>query len=183
VFGFGTSPSFDNLISGNQFQGASVIGLTGSTVTLVNGDHWAAGTTSPPYAVQPSTALTPSLILGRRTVLTPLDYAALADIGWQVPAKLFGLHGDNNLDGQVDGRDFLLWQRGFAMTGTNVPGDANGDERVDDYDLWLWQQNHGKQLAANAAVANIQVPEPSVCVIALCSMMLAVAGRWRFVIV
>ena len=183
VFGFGTAASFDNLISSNQFQGVKVIGLTGSSAPLTaDNNHWLAGTTSPPYADEPPSALTASLTLGRRTPLTPLDYAMFADVGWQVPAKLFGLHGDNNLDGQVDGRDFLLWQRGFAKTGTNVPGDANGDERVDDYDLWLWQQNHGKQLAASAAIANIQVPEPPVCVMALCSMTLAIAGRRRFVI-
>jgi len=168
VFGFGSAASFDNLITSNQFQGVTVIGLTGSSAPLTaDNNHWLAGTTSPPYADEPPSALTAALTLGRRTPLTPLDYAMFADVGWQVPAKLFGLHGDNNLDGQVDGRDFLLWQRGFAMTGTSVPGDANGDERVDDYDLWLWQQNHGKQLASSAIISNTQVPEPPVCVIAL----------------
>ncbi len=184
VFGFGTAPSFDNQISGNQFQGATVVGLNGAPVALTtDNNHWSVGTTSPPYADEPASALTASLTLGRRTPLTPLDYAMFADVGWDVPLQLLGVHGDNNLDGKVDGRDFLLWQRGFETTGNNLDGDANEDNKVDDYDLWLWQQNHGKQLAAGLTVANIQVPEPSVCVMVLCAMTLAAAGRPRFVIV
>ena len=66
VFGFGSAPSFDNLISANQFQGVTAIGLTGSAVALAaDNNHWAEGTTSPPYANQPPPALTAALLLGR----------------------------------------------------------------------------------------------------------------------
>jgi hypothetical protein len=183
VFGFGTAPSFDNLISNNQFQGVTVIGLTGSSAPLTaDNNHWLAGTTSPPYADEPSSALTAALALGRRTLLTPLDYAMFADVGWDVSSKLLGVHGDNDLNEQVDGRDFLLWQRTFGATGINIAGDANGDERVDEYDLWLWQQNHGMRVAASLVVANIQVPEPSVLVMVVCSVFIAIGRRQRSVI-
>ncbi|MDZ4657610.1 MAG: hypothetical protein SH868_08530 [Bythopirellula sp.] len=153
VFGFGTAASFDNLITANQFQGAAVVGLMGSAAALATGnDHWASGTTSPPYADEPAAALTASLILGRRTALTPLDYAAIKDVGWQVPNKLLGLHGDMNGDGDVDGRDFLAWQRG--------KGDADGNLISNQFDLWLWQQNHGRQFALQTLADSIQVPEP-----------------------
>jgi hypothetical protein len=172
VFGFGTASSFDNLITNNQFQGATVIGLTGSTVALAaDNNHWEIGTTSPPYADESASALTAALLLGRRTPFTPLDYAALADTGWEVPAKLLGLHGDANQDGNVDGRDFLAWQRGYDAAGVSV-GDMTGDLIVDEFDLWLWRNNYGAQLAAEPQVAlrgiaaNIQVPEP--CGLALC---------------
>ena len=160
VFGFGTAPSFDNLVSGDQFQGANTINLTGSTVSLgPNEDHWASGTTSPPYADPPISALAAPLVLGRRRVLTPLDYAALADIGWEVPDKLLGLHGDIDADGDIDGRDFLIWQRSVGTSGVGLLADADGSQMVDEYDLWLWQSNYGRQVAGNQPLA--AVPEPA----------------------
>ncbi len=185
VFGFGTAPSFDNLIVSNQFQGAAVIGLTGSSATLAaDNNHWAFGTTSPPYVDEPASALTAALLLGRRTPLTPLDYAAFADIGWVVPGKLLGLHGDTDGDGDVDGQDFLAWQRSFGATGVSA-GDMNGDSIVDDFDLWLWRNNQGargaagSQVALHGMTASIQVPEPGTWV--LCSLaVLLSAARSQF---
>lgn len=160
AFGFGTAASFDNLNSSGQFQGAASVNLTGSTVALAtDGDHWATGTTSPPYDVPPLSALTPSLVLGRRRLLTPLDYAALADLGWEVPTKLIGLHGDIDADGDVDGRDFLSWQRTVGNTGVGLLGDADGSLEVNDYDLWLWQTSFGSQIAL--AEPFFAVPEPT----------------------
>lgn len=46
----------------------------------------------------------------------------------------------------VDGRDFILWQRGFGMSGQDINngnGDADGDMDVDADDLAVWQQNYG----------------------------------------
>ncbi|WP_146451047.1 hypothetical protein [Bythopirellula polymerisocia] len=159
AFGFGTAPSFDNLNSSGQFQGAATIQLAQSTVSLAaDGNHWASGTTSPPYADPPLSALTASLVLGRRRVLTPLDYAALADLGWQVPDKLLGLLGDIDDDGNIDGRDFLRWQRSVGNTGVGLLEDADGSLEVDDYDLWLWQTNYGRKTTSNSSFA--AVPEP-----------------------
>ncbi len=52
---------------------------------------------------------------------------------------------DLDSDGDVDGADFLAWQRGFGKTsGASVAdGDTNGDEAVNDLDLSVWQQNYG----------------------------------------
>lgn len=162
VFGFGTAPSFDNLIQNHQFLGAHVIALNGGAAQLALDDnHWAVGTTSGPYAVQRPSALTAALLQGQRTPLTPIDYAALADLGWQVPSRLLGLHGDANQDGRVDGRDFLLWQQGFGSNGSLI-ADMNGDWLVDDFDLWMWRNNYGVTIAPGAMAASIQVPEPSV---------------------
>lgn len=56
-----------------------------------------------------------------------------------------GQEGDFNGDGEVDGRDFLVWQRG----GSSDPLSAG--------DLALWQANYGAAELATVAV----VPEPS----------------------
>jgi hypothetical protein len=51
---------------------------------------------------------------------------------------------DFNADGQVDGHDFLAWQRGVgAASATSEHGDANGDGAVDGDDLAVWQEQFG----------------------------------------
>ena len=47
-------------------------------------------------------------------------------------------------DGDVDGRDFLAWQRGFAKpAATPADGDADNDDDVDGADLVVWQDQYG----------------------------------------
>lgn len=73
--------------------------------------------------------------------------------------------GDFDRDGDVDGRDFLLWQQTFGATaspaGTGADRDFSGT--VDEGDLALWQASYGVAiLNANLAV----VPEPaSLCLL------------------
>jgi hypothetical protein len=52
--------------------------------------------------------------------------------------------GDANLDGVVDGVDFLAWQSGYGnnTTGTWAIGDFNGDRKVDGVDFLIWQSNY-----------------------------------------
>jgi hypothetical protein len=79
-------------------------------------------------------------------------------------------------DGDVDGRDFLIWQRGFGLTGqeNNSLGDANGDGDVDPLDLAVWQAQYGQptELAASQAA----VPEPT-CIGLLATFCLATCFR------
>ena len=51
--------------------------------------------------------------------------------------------------GNVDGQDFLIWQRGYGDTGTKLPseGDATDDMNVNGADLSIWQSNYGAQRA------------------------------------
>jgi GH35 family endo-1,4-beta-xylanase len=70
---------------------------------------------------------------------------------------------DFDLDGDVDGRDFLAWQRGFGSADpTFGDGDANYDGSVDAADLIVWQTNYGN----GSLSATVAVPEPS-CVVLL----------------
>lgn len=52
---------------------------------------------------------------------------------------------DFDKDGDVDGRDFLSWQRGFGIPGgaTRGDGDADQDGDVDQQDLTIWQDTYG----------------------------------------
>lgn len=76
-------------------------------------------------------------------------------------SEAVGLPGDFNNDGTVDGRDFLVWQRGGSPSALS-PGDLSD-----------WQANYGGggRLAAVAAV-----PEPTGLVL-LCVAALPLLGR------
>ena len=51
---------------------------------------------------------------------------------------------DFDSDGDVDGADFLAWQRGFGTPGANKPdGDADNDNDVDAIDLVVWADQYG----------------------------------------
>jgi hypothetical protein len=77
------------------------------------------------------------------------------------------LAGDFDHDGDVDGRDFLLWQRG----GSPIPKSAS--------DLADWQANYG----TGTLVADIQaspitaVPEPASLSLILALTTAALCGR------
>ena len=178
LFGFGVSNAFSADVSNNFFTGANAQALYGGSVPLASGQHWASNVTSPPFlpGTQPKPSLGPSLTLGERKLFTPLDYAALADIGWQVPPELLGLPADFNGDAVVDGADFLIWQRGYGGFG-GTPGDANGDLFVDDYDGWIVRNYLGSQGMVPEGLA--AVPEPTAATLALVAGALTCVSRYR----
>lgn len=68
----------------------------------------------------------------------------------------FSLSGDFDEDGDVDGADFLVWQKGFGGT-------------YDAVDLASWQSAYGSNLLTSSVAV---VPEPASW-FAICSMVLA----------
>ena len=81
---------------------------------------------------------------------------------------------DFDNDSDVDGGDFLIWQRGLGA-GTNATGDANGDNQVNATDLAIWKTKFGMPAAA-------AVPEPAAVVLALgaaAAMVVAAKSRRR----
>ncbi len=83
------------------------------------------------------------------------------------------LAGDADLDGDVDGRDFLLWQRQFGTQVVPYSGaDANGDGWIDDNDLVDWRQNYG---LSSTITATVSVPEPATLAMLLPLLLLC----WR----
>jgi hypothetical protein len=76
---------------------------------------------------------------------------------------------DFDLDLDVDGNDFLIWQRGNGAPGGVAQGNANDDGLVDGADLQVWKDRFGTIGGVATAAA---VPEPSA---ALLSGLAAVA--------
>lgn len=85
------------------------------------------------------------------------DRIGLAEVRFQ-GLPIAAPNADFDMDGDVDGRDFLIWQRGFGTGTTLAQGDANNSGTVDGSDLAIWQAQYGTG-ALSAAVAF--VPEPS----------------------
>ena len=67
-----------------------------------------------------------------------------------------GLPGDFDLDGDVDGRDFLVWQRGGSPTPLGAA------------DLAAWQNNYGAMLAAVSRA----IPEPEALMLLSAAIMI-----------
>lgn len=66
-------------------------------------------------------------------------------------------NADFDGDGDVDGRDFLIWQRGFGGPASLATGDANSDGQVNELDLAIWQDQYGNPPEVSGVTA---VPEP-----------------------
>jgi len=87
------------------------------------------------------------------------DRVGLAEVRFQ-GLEVASDDADFDMDTDVDGADFLIWQRGFGAmgSGTLATGDANGDTNIDAADLAIWETQYG----SGALVASItSVPEPS----------------------
>jgi hypothetical protein len=84
-----------------------------------------------------------------------------------------GTPGDSDEDDDVDGADFLAWQRGVGTPSgaTRAMGDADGDQDVDAEDLALWKDNFGNPAAA-----------PSTASSATADMRLSLTGSSRFLL-
>ena len=71
--------------------------------------------------------------------------------------------GDFDGDGDVDGRDFLAWQRGYGKSNAQrADGDANYDATVNGSDLAVWTGQYGQEselLAASTASDSLLNPE------------------------
>jgi hypothetical protein len=82
-------------------------------------------------------------------------------------------------DGDVDGTDLLVWQRGYGISGTALPsdGDANGDRDVDALDLTIWQEEFG--FVASATIVATAVPEPASLVLFILGGFLVLSPKRR----
>lgn len=72
-----------------------------------------------------------------------------------LPNVLRGTTADFDTDGNVDGSEFLTWQRNSGTLGgaSRANGDASGDGNVDEGDLGIWGSNFGFNVA-NSSLAD-----------------------------
>jgi hypothetical protein len=99
------------------------------------------------------------------------------DVRIQATSAFPVANADFDDDGDVDGEDFLVWQRGVGITsGAQLDdGDANGDGAVNAADLTVWKNNF-----ASAAAAASAVPEPTAAAVATVALAgLLAVGRSR----
>jgi hypothetical protein len=74
-----------------------------------------------------------------------------------LPNQAAYLPADFNLDGLVDGQDFIVWNlHRFSDTALWSAGDANADGRTDGADFIIW--NNHKFMSSDSVVS---VPEPA----------------------
>ncbi len=69
---------------------------------------------------------------------------------------------DFDIDGDVDGADFLAWQRGLGTPNAlRVNGDTDGLGVVDQSDLAVWQSQFGNAIPIISGAQAAAVPEPT----------------------
>jgi hypothetical protein len=89
---------------------------------------------------------------GEITIFT--NDASEATFNFKVEGLVDGNDADFDNDGDVDGRDFLAWQRGFGITtgAAKAQGDATGEGAVNAADLSVWQTEYGTPPSMVAAI-------------------------------
>ncbi|BBO30988.1 dockerin type I domain-containing protein [Lacipirellula parvula] len=151
--------SFQYTLLNSGAATTSVRGLTGAVD--VNGNAVLYATTTATSANQLISVIDTSAAATATTIATASANTAFRGLafvssGVTPPANNADFNGDN----VVDGKDFLVWQRGFGLTGqpNKSTGDANGDGNVNAADLTIWKSKFG---GPPAEVAVGAVPEPA----------------------
>lgn len=76
-------------------------------------------------------------------ILSTDDGTKPLDIDYLNNGPLVADPGDYDQDNDIDGSDFLFWQRSFGATGASLPADGNFTGTVDAGDLQIWRANYG----------------------------------------
>ncbi len=93
--------------------------------------------------------------------LTFEDLVDVADIEEMVTSQLGTLMGDANLDGLVDGEDFLRWNANkFQPSMSWAEGNFNCDGVVDGLDFIIWNQNKFMSASPRNASEGVLVQQP-----------------------
>jgi len=148
----------DTPIDLSQLDDVSRNGLASSGWTYDIGNHtWSYSVLL--NSLNPHTATLAGPIAGVKRIIADIDDNfgfdnLLLDI---VPPS-----ADFDEDGEVDGVDFLAWQRsrGIASGASKAQGDADNNGTVDGEDLAYWESQYAE---APLLSATLLVPEPASC--------------------
>ncbi len=104
------------------------------------------------------------------------------DVSTMITEIARSVPGDFDLDGDVDGSDFLTLQRnlGTLNGALYTDGDASLDGVVDQVDIQIWRNNFGfiaSPLVAAPLAAAGAVPEPTSGAFAMIALLALTAGR------
>ena len=126
LLGFGTSDAWETRVRGGTFTGPAATNENGGVAVPLGQDqaHWASGTTNGGREA----AMDPDLTTGTRKVLTPLDLAAMDDIGWDV-ALLAAGNDAVYADASGDVVTVKLKGPGSAKLTFDTPAGENADAR------------------------------------------------------
>jgi hypothetical protein len=90
------------------------------------------------------------------------------------PSMHLGLHGDYDADGDVDGGDFLTWQRSVGNVAGSLPNDPTG-VAIGPEQLSVWKDKFGATSGLAAAI-----PEPAAHILWLVGCGVALRPRFAF---
>jgi hypothetical protein len=107
-----------------------------------------------------------NLAAGDYTLSISSDTIRDFGLAWRMSTLYDTPSADFDQDGDVDGRDFLAWQRGFGtlINATLDQGDANGDGAVNADDLMILHDQFGPVVVDPPASFYV-VPEPGSAVL------------------
>jgi hypothetical protein len=99
---------------------------------------------------------------GTYTLTISTDGPKEFGLAWRMSTDAIVDSADFDGDGDIDGRDFLTWQRGFGtlINATRAMGDADGDGDVDQADLQFFQSQYGTP-QVEPPLMTYAVPEPN----------------------
>jgi Ca2+-binding RTX toxin-like protein len=172
IFGIGTADSWDHWIIGGNFTGPFSVAVHGDYVPLSGDSHFREGTENDGHEV----AMDPTILAGTRKLFTTLDFAALADIGWEVTgfdtdnlpppptATINGLSGKSNTivlmdDGVSDNGKSTLILNGVSSTIRNPTTQLiiNGGSKNDVITIGALELGFSASITVNAGAGNDRV--------------------------
>ncbi len=124
-----------------------------------------------------------NLAAGDYTLSISTDTSRDFGLAWRMSTLAEVESADFDADGDVDGRDFVAWQRGFGklINATHAEGDANGDGDVDQDDLLVYQAQYLDPVPeVPPLLAAYAVPEPATLAFAASGVLVLLLGHRKF---
>jgi alpha-amylase len=103
----------------------------------------------------------------------------IADVSTMITQEFRTQPGDFNVDGKVDGADYVLWRDGQGAGTQYTQGDADLDGDVDTADFGVWRAHYGfvrQPLTPGSGSAATAVGVPESTALIQISVVLAIVG-------